>query len=253
MGGNVRSILISILILVFLFLVLVLFDRSGPVGLMRKNSQDALSIPRAFVYKIFRSEENALDKENLDTEKLMLEIENLKKDNQAFRSQFETAGIPASSLLPAKVVGFLGEAHSPHSFIIDQGEGAGLKRGMAAVFQNHLVGVVHNVSNDYSEVYLPNHESSRILGKVVGKEASGVIVGGGDEINFENVVSSQDVVEGDIVRTYENQKNIEFGIPDDLVIGKLIEVNKDRSVPLKSGKIRSYIVFPNLHKVFIVK
>ena len=124
---------------------------------------------------------------------------------------------------------------------------------MGAVFQNHLVGVVHNVSNNYSEVYLPSHQSFRILGKVVGKEANGVVVGGGNEISFENVVSSQDVLEGDIVRTFENQKNTEFGIPDDLVIGKLIEVNKDRSVPLKSGKIKSYVVFPNLHKVFIVK
>ena len=248
-----RSILISILVLVLFFLIIVLFDRSGPVGVIRKNSQDALSIPRSLIYKIFRSEENVLNKESLDINALLLEIENLKKDNQAFRSQFETAGIPASSLLPAKVVGFLGEAHAPHSFIIDQGEKRGVKRGMGAIFQNHLVGVVHNVSNNYSEVYLPSHESFRILGKVVGKEANGVVVGGGNEISFENVVSSQDVLEGDIVRTFENQKNTEFGIPDDLVIGKLIEVNKDRSVPLKSGKIKSYVVFPNLHKVFIVK
>lgn len=248
-----RNTVILFLSLLLLTVLLILLDRSGPVEIFKNGTQAAVSLPRAFVYGIFHRGTSVIKSDSFRNNDLILTNEELKKENEALRSQFETALIPSTDLLPARVVGFLGEAHNPNSFIINQGERSNVQEGMAVIFQDHLVGVVDSVSSQFSTVILPMNDSFRILGKVVGKEATGVVLGQGKEVRFENVVTSTDIGENDIVRTYENQTNTSFSIPDDLVIGKITDVNKDRSVPLKSGSIKSYVVFPNLHTVFVVK
>lgn len=248
-----RSVVIAILSFILLFLLVLLFDNSGPVIQIRKNSQSAFSIPRGFLYAIFRPEQKDLITNEVKIGQLQTQIDTLKKENDAFRSQFDTALIPSSSLLPARIVGFVGETHAPHTFIIDQGRESGVAEGMAVVFQEHLIGVVSSASEKYSEVYLPTHERFRILGKVAGKDATGVIVGGNNEIHFENVVSKDEIGVDDVVMTQNNQNAQGMGVGDDIVIGKIVEINSDRSVPLKSALLKSYIVFPNLHSVFVAK
>lgn len=248
-----RSVVIVILSFILLFLLILLFDRSGPVIQIRKNSQNAFSIPRGFLYALFRPEQKDLISSEIKMNRLAGEIDTLKKDNEALRSQFETSLIPSPSLVPAKIVGFGGQTHAPHTFIIDQGEKSNIKNGMAVVFQEHLIGVVSNVTEKYSEVMLPTHEKFRILGKVAGKDASGVIVGGNNEIHFENVVTKEEIAADDIVTTHKNQNVQGTGVADDIVIGKIVEINSDRSIPLKSALLKSYIVFPNLHTVFVAK
>jgi len=249
----VRSTVIAILSFILLFLIIVLLDKSGPVIQIRKNSESAFSIPRGFLYALFRPQQKDLVTSEIKINDLNSQIEILKKDNEALRSQFETALIPSSKLLPAKIIGFTGETHAPHTLIIDQGKKSGVVKGMAVVFQDHLIGVINETTEQYAEVYLPTHEKFKILGKVTGKDASGIVVGGGNEIHFENVVATQEIEQDDIVRTQKNQNENGTGVRDDIVIGKIVDINSDRSVPLKSARLKSYIVFPNLHTVFVAK
>lgn len=248
-----RSVVITILSLSLLFLLVLLFDRSGPVIQIRKNSQSAFSIPRGFLYALLRPEQKDLISSETKITKLTSEIDVLKKDNEALRSQFETALIPSAELLPARIVGFVGQTHAPHTFIIDQGQESGIKAGMAVFYKDHLIGIVNKVSEKYSEVYLPTNEKFRILGKVSGKDATGVIIGGNNEIHFENVVSKDEITVDDVVVTQSNQDSEGVGVIDGAVIGKIVEINSERSVPLKSALLRSYVVFPNLHTVFVAK
>ena len=43
-----------------------------------------------------------------------------------------------------------------------------------------------------------------------------------------------------------------FGIPQDLIIGRIVSLNKVSSAPFQTAKVESFLSFPRLETVFVV-
>lgn len=202
---------------------------------------------------------NAVSNENAELKKELSDRQNLILENKALRDQFAKSGSDSLELLPAKVVGFPGfipGVSTPEYLIIDKGSNSNVKKGSTIVIENYLIGRVIDVKPDFSKVELLNNKNSSFTAKVAsldGAEATGVIKGQGDEMNFENVLLTLTIKKDDQVLTKGDKDENGIGYPPDLIVGKIITVEKKSSDLFQKAKVKSFVDFTNLKTVFILR
>lgn len=220
--------------------------------------QKIFSVPKSFVYslKVNRKQPASGEVEKLQAanrsllEKLV-EFDMLKKDNEALRSQFETYGSQSQTLLPAKVIGAIGNFSLPHTLIIDKGKNNGVKIDMAVVVGKNLIGKIGSVAGGYSQVILVTNQNFKTLGKGTDGETKGVVTGKDDFILLDKVTTTQNLSKDDIILTKGEINNSGIGIQNDLIVGKIISINKIESQVFQSAKIESLVKFDELQTVFV--
>ena len=198
------------------------------------------------------SEENAaLRKKNSENQSLILE-------NKALKDQFAQSSSTSQSLLPSRVVGapgFIPGVSLPEYLIINVGSNDSVMPGATVVVGNYLVGKIISSTNDYSKVELINHKNSSFTAKVAstdGRQASGVIKGRGNEnLAFENVLLSLSLKKEDIVTTKGDKDERGIGFPPDLIVGKVVSVEKKSSDLFQKAEVVSFVDFTSLSAVFI--
>lgn len=183
----------------------------------------------------------------------------LEKEVKALRDQFMTTNPPSSQLVPAKIIGAPGLVPGvslPEYIVVDKGGRDSVKAGQAVVYKNNLIGKVEQITGRLSRIVLTSSTKFSITAKVVNKDGeSPVGVGkgqGGGHIILENVLLSEKIEEGDFVAT-SGEKDVDgTGIPPDLIVGKVISVEKKPSALFQSASVQSLIDPTQLSIVFIV-
>ncbi len=200
-----------------------------------------------------------LNSENAKLKKELSDRQNLILENKALKDQFAKSGSESLELLPAKVVGFPGFIPGkslPEYLILDKGLNSGVKKGSTIIIENYLVGKVIDAKPDFSKVELLNNKNSSFTAKVAsldGAEATGVIKGQNDEMNFENVLLTLTIRKDDQVLTKGDRDENGVGYPPDLIVGKIITVEKKSSDLFQKAKVKSFVDFTNLKTVFILR
>lgn len=213
---------------------------------------------RASLYGVSHAQERGsseMDKLRAENTKLlskMVDYNNLKKDNEALRSQFQSTAISSQKLLPAHIVGFKGSLTSPDVFILSVGTRSNIKKGMAVVSGNNLVGEIKNVSPYFSEVILVQNSNFSTLGVTSENNSPGIVKGEEDFIIFDHVVITDTISKNETVTTKGEQNGSGVGIPAGLIIGKITDVNKSETQPFQSGIVKSLVNFQKLSTVFVV-
>jgi len=241
---------------ILLFLAIIILTLSLG-GLLKSPSSilEKLATPIGIkVYSIFQNlpfvseseEKTKLKDKNLDFLVDFSEIQRLKKENAALKDQFQTTKPKSYDLLPAKIVG-----HA-FGFVVDKGERDGVKEGQVAVFKNNLVGKVRKASSNLSKVELIFNSSS-FTAKTMTKGVSGIVKGDGRKITIDNVLASDKIEVGEIIVT-KGDMNLEgIGYPPDLIVGKIVSIDKNPSSLFQKAKLESFVDFNNLDMVFILK
>lgn len=202
--------------------------------------------------RILSDENTKLKKESADRQNLLFE-------NKALRDQFAKSSSNSQSLLPAKVVGFPGlvpGVSTPEYLIIDKGTRDGVKKESTIIIGNYLIGKVVSATNEFSKVELLNNKNSSFTAKVMstdGAEATGVIKGQNDEMNFENVLLTLSIKKDDQVLTKGDKNEKGEGYPPDLIVGKIISLEKKSSDLFQKAKVKSAVDFTNLKTVFVLR
>src|SRR5436189_41759 len=111
----------------------------------------------------------------------------MKKEYEALRSQFEIQETQSLRLIPADVIGFLGNSTHPSALIINLGEHAGIKNGEAVIFNNNLIGRIEKSFANYSKVILLENPAFSTLGFTSENNSEGIIKGENDFILLDNV------------------------------------------------------------------
>lgn len=227
---------------------------------MTGSIQTIFSFPRSAVYNIKTSvspddsaEIKSLKAANARLVKQVIDYEKIKADNQALKDQFETSGTLQYNLLPARVLGFGGPFSLPTSLIIDQGERAGVEKGMAVVMGSNLVGRISSVQLSFSKVALPMNESFSTLAKTTENGSLGVVKGLSDFILFDRVAIKDKIINGETVITKGDMNDQALGIPADFIIGRISALSRNENLPFQTAKIQSQIPFARLTTVFIIK
>ncbi len=253
-----------IALIVFLIFALLIFFNNDipPVKFLVTTVQNIFSAPKSAVHNL-RTKMGSSSTTNLSAEELkkqndiltqkLLDYEKLKQDNEALRGQFETSEMQNYKLIPVRVIGFLGPFLQPTSLIIDQGESKGVKHGMAVIFKNNLVGKIGQTTSSYSEVILPVDLNFSTIGVTAEGNIAGVVNGQNDFILFDRVATDASIKNGELLLSRGDVDAQGLGVPPGIVIGRVVSVSRNQSLPFQNAKIDSMISFSHLQTVFVIK
>ena len=250
--------LIALSIVLVFAILLIVFNSSPVVKLFSSAVQSVFSVPKSIIYSLNTGNNpddptlSRLKKENDNLTRKLIDFERTKRDNEALKSQFETAETSSFKLIPARVIGTLGGLSSPISLITDHGSNQKIEPGMGVVSGNNLVGKVGKVGQNYSEVLLATNNSFTTLARTVTNGATGVARGQESFIVLDRVENIRQIEKGEILVTSGELNSSGIGIPNDLIVGKITSVNKIPSAVFQTAKIEPAINFAKLGTVFIV-
>ena len=255
---------ISVVFFVLLLLSLLLFIFSktglldGPSSIFAKVTSPFQSISFSafnFLSNAGDAQIKKLQDENRALLEKIIDQDKIKRDNSALRDQFAVNSPKSTTLLPAGIVGapsFIPGITDPTTFIIDKGTNDRVRVGDAVVIKNILVGKVISASNYFSKVDILTGPSFSETVKDQRSGANGVTKGdGGRQLILDNVIQEDDVKAGDILVTKGSQDANGKGIPPDLIIGKVMSIEKKPSEVFQKGKVQSPLDFSNLSAVFV--
>jgi len=251
--GNFPLFLFLILISVALIALSKFGFLNGLEGLLQKSFSPFQKIS----YMIFRTSSN--DKENSQNQNIDLfnkitDSKTLEKDNLALRDQFQTSYPKSKNLLPAKIVGapaFIPGVSEPKILIIDKGAKDKVKEGFAVVYKNILVGKVTKTSSFLSKVSILTSGDFSFTAKTTSS-GLGVIKGTDGAVTLQNVLLSEELKKQDIVLTNGDINENGVGFPPNLIVGKIISVEKKPSALFQSAMVEPILDFSKLTMVFVV-
>ena len=251
---------------VFLFLSVLIFGLSkigilSPVSsVFQKISSPFQNTTYNFVNSISLFATNSklkkLENENILLTSLISDQKKIKGDNSALLDQFQTVTPKSNTLLPANVIGspsFIPAVTVPESLVIDRGENDGVVIGRVVVYKNNLVGKITKVNGSYSEVSLVTNSASSLTVKTLSSQALGVVKGQGNgEMVLDNVFLSDTLNVSDLVLTNGDININGIGSPPDLVVGKILSVEKKASSLFQKAQVKSFIDFSKITRVFVI-
>jgi rod shape-determining protein MreC len=162
------------------------------------------------------------------------------------------------SYLPAKII----SRETTPSFQvlklrIDRGEnekrfGLELKKGMAVVSAQGVVGQLSRVYGDYADVILISDPQSRLDAMVERNRSSGTLIGLGEDeghlCTMPYLSRDDTVLEGDAIVT----SGLDQMFPKGLPIGTVTKVNPRKEQPFQEVEVKPAVNFEKLEYVFVV-
>jgi rod shape-determining protein MreC len=140
---------------------------------------------------------------------------------------------------------------------IDRGEnerrfGLELKKGMAVVSAQGVVGQLSRVYGDYADVILISDPQSRLDAMVERNRSSGTLIGLGEDeghlCTMPYLSRDDTVLEGDAIVT----SGLDQMFPKGLPIGTVTKVNQRKEQPFQEVEVQPAVNFEKLEYVFIV-
>lgn len=197
-----------------------------------------------------------LRKENADLRKQLVNQKKMVAQNSALLDQFKTDRSENITLLPAYVIGapgFFPGVSPPEMLILDKGRKNGVEVGQIVVVNDNLVGKIVRVSYSQSVVSLLLQQNFSFTAKTIDSEAVGIVTGDGNmDLTLKNVMVSQRLKKGDIVVTKGDIDASGKGYLPDLVVGKIVAVDRKPSELFQTAKIKSLVDIGDISEVFIV-
>ncbi|MGI8420150.1 MAG: rod shape-determining protein MreC [Candidatus Levyibacteriota bacterium] len=176
----------------------------------------------------------------------MQEIEN---DNKALHDQFRITTPAPKSLVPANIIGM-----NDDMMLLDKGSADNMKQNAIVVFKENLIGKITQTTPHISVVTLITNPAISFTAKTTKTNAIGVIKPqGGNSTVLDNVVLSAKLAKNDVIVTKGDLDNKGDGYPPNLIVGKIISINKKASNLFQSAKVESLVNFSNLHIVFVME
>lgn len=152
------------------------------------------------------------------------------------------------SMLPAQII-----AIDPSSWfrtiLIDKGTKHGVKRGVAVVSPEGIVGHVLQTSHHYAKVLLITDFNSSVDAVIQRSRAKGVVEGNGENLcRLKYASRTQDIQLGDKVVT----SGLGGRYPKGLMIGKISKIEKKSYGLFQHAEIMLSADFTKLEEVFVV-
>jgi rod shape-determining protein MreC len=189
-----------------------------------------------------------LQQENDQLRSQLAQMQEVQKDNQALHDQFITSNPSPHKLLPVEVIG-----DQQNALLIDNGEQEGIHTGDVVVVKDNLIGKVSETTPHISLVMLLSDPSTSFTAETAKTSARGIVKAqdGGNSI-FDNVVLTDKLETNDVVMTKGGLDGHGKGYPPDLIVGKIVSVDKQASSLFQSARIQSLVDISQLRMVFVM-
>ena len=132
---------------------------------------------------------------------------------------------------------------------INKGRKDGITRGMSVRTDAGLTGMVVVVEDNYTLVETLNNRQVKISAKIDRNGIDGILVWGGSKyFNMMNIPRSFDVKIGDELITSNYSRKYPPGLP----IGKVVNVEEDKSSLFSKISVEPFVSFNTLEQVFVI-
>ncbi len=191
-----------------------------------------------------------LETENETLRKENEELLEAAGENQILRELFNRAADPPEyRRITADVIG---QDTNPalQSIIINKGYDHGVRVGMPVEAARGLVGQVYRVTNNASQVALLTETASAIPVRLGSTRATGILRGAGRGAlpTIDWIDLQYDVQVGELVTT----SGLGGKFPENLVIGRVIEVERNEAELFQRAVVQPAVDFNNVEIVFVV-
>lgn len=149
----------------------------------------------------------------------------------------------------ASVIGY-DTSPSVRSIIIDKGTADGIRVGMPVESSRGLVGIVFRAAPNFSQVALITDNASAIPARLGNSRATGILSGGGlgGPLTMDWVDLKYNLEIGEVVLT----SGLGGSFPQDIVVGRVIEVNRSEANLFQQAVVQPATDFENLEIVFVI-
>jgi len=213
--------------------------------------QNSISSTRALIFSGRVDEKTRLQEENKKLTEKLSDFEIIKKENEALRSQFEENADKNYQLLPAKIIGYKGRG-AYESFLIDAGENQKVKRGMAVVAGNTLLGTINKTSENISQVITILNPETSLIVKYPPTNARGILRGFNSFMILENVLITDRLEKGGVIVTMGEIDSLDIKVPSNLNVGKISSIDKEETSSLQSARVEPLVDFSQIANVFVI-
>ena len=196
-----------------------------------------------------------LEKENVILKKRMAELQEenhqLKEAalaNERLRKLLQFREKVSTSMVGAEVIG-----RDPSSWFksvaINKGEGDGVKKGMAVISPEGVIGQILKTSPHYSIVLLITDYNSAIDGIIQRTRGKAIVEGRGENrCQLKYLLRTEEVVMGDVVVT----SGLGGNFPKGLMVGEIRKVEKEGHGIFQYAELVPSVDLTKLEEVFVI-
>lgn len=202
---------------------------------------------------VLQSENEELKRENAELRNANIAMASIYAENQQLRQLLQYKEQHKSqTAIPGKVISRnFGDLRD--SLYINIGADKGLKREMAVVNSEGLIGVIDEVYDDYARVLLITSSKCRIGARVLRNDsrAIGVTCGrssASDSLIMEHIFREASIREGDVIVTSGYSGNH----PENILIGKVKKVSVDSVGLLQQAEVVPSADIADVEQVLVI-
>ena len=253
-------------ILIGIALLLTVLDRTGNLdaafGVIRNPITSIMGFTAARSQALDDVLAGPRDLETARTEIARLEqrIDALERENEELREVegeyqllldlFNRARqAPDYQRLTASVIG-LDSSTAVRSIIIDKGSDDGVRVGMPVESARGLVGQVFRTTANSSQIVIITDSSSAVPARLGNSRATGILRGGGvgGSLSIDWIDLKHQVEVGEVVLT----SGLGGRFPQDLVIGRVIEIDRREAELFQRAIVQTAVDFEDLEVLFVI-
>jgi len=202
-------------------------------------------------------ENSNLKEENQNLLAKIVSLEQTLQEDQAIQGAIENTKADKFSLVSSQVIGLdqMGDFA-----MINQGSDDGIAENMPVISNTKvLFGKVSKVYKNYSQVMLISNESSVVDAQIVSQNPPdpqnpqssvyGIVKGNENfSVYLDLVPSSAQINPGDTLAT----SGLEGIFPKDLLIGKILQSDKNDAKPFQTAKVQPFFDIKNIGNLFVI-
>ena len=196
-----------------------------------------------------QSENKALRQLNLQLSNEVIKMRTAIIENQKLRDMIQLKQNITYETETAEVVG-KSQIELRNYYTINKGRKDGLRIGMSVRSDAGLVGVISDVTNNYSLVELLMNKNVKVAALVQRSRFDGILTWEGD-INFslKDIPKSYDVKVGDTIIT----SNFSNKYPGEIPIGYVVSKKELPGDIYSRINVKAFVNFATLEQVFVLK
>jgi len=238
---------------IFISLILLFSNSSEQTQILRQIAFSGIGsilerVASLQSYFHLREKNSELRQKNIQ---LMLQNSKLQEawhENERLREMLAFKQRSELKLLPCKVIGENVETLS-RAVILDAGQKDGLKKNMAVLTADGLVGKVFSVTANHSVIQLLEDKQFRVSATIQRSRVRGIVKWQGvGEVVLAEVPKRSDVEVGDRVIT----SGLSTIFPASLDVAEVIDVNDEKQGMFMTVKLKAVVDFAKLEEVFVV-
>lgn len=199
---------------------------------------------------LFRDDTELAKQKKLNAE-LMLQLNMLREyalENESLKNLLNFHDTTSYSLIPSKIISKL-VSSTKGNMIINRGISDSVEVGMPVINEKGLLGIIVNLSNNFSQVRTINNSNLKIIGKIQRLNTDGILSWDGRKLVMKNLPSTIDVRIGDRIVT----SNFSTILPPAIPVGIVSNVTAVYSGALLNVAVQPFADISSVKDVFVLK